>query len=51
MADVLVRLRNFEDAEAAEMTAEAIRNAGGITYLDGDDTVNVTVGNVTVENI
>ena len=29
MADVLVRLRNFESQEAAEMTAEAIRNAGG----------------------
>lgn len=50
MADVLVRLKNFENAEAAEMTAEAIRNAGGINYISGDDTVNVTVGDVTVEN-
>ena len=51
MADVLVRLRNFETEEAANKTAEEIRNAGGITYVDTDGgEVNVTVGDVTVES-
>lgn len=50
MADVLVRLRNFETEEAANQTAEDIRNSGGITYVDAEGgQVNVTVGDVTVE--
>jgi hypothetical protein len=52
MADVLVRLKNFESPEAAQKTANAIGEAGGITYIDqsSGDEVNVTVGDVTVEN-
>lgn len=52
MADVLVRLKNFESPEAAEKTANAIRDAGGITYVDQstNETTNVTVGDVTVES-
>ena len=52
MPDVLVRLRNFESREAAEKTAALINEAGGITYVDksSGDEVNVTVGDVTVEN-
>jgi len=52
MADVLVRLKNFESPEAAENTAKAIGDAGGITYVDQstNETVNVTVGDVTVES-
>jgi hypothetical protein len=51
VSDVLIRLRNFEDEEAANKTAEDIRNAGGITYVDTDGgQVNVTVGDVTVES-
>jgi len=53
MADVLIRLKNFENMEAATKTADAIGEAGGITYVDQstNETVNVTVGDVTVENI
>jgi hypothetical protein len=52
MTDILVRLQNFESREAAERTAEDIRNSGGITYVDqsSGDEVNVTVGDVTVES-
>ena len=51
MADILVRLRDFENEDAANKTAEEIRNAGGITYVDTDGgEVNVTVGDVTVES-
>ena len=52
MTDVLVRLKNFESLESATKTADAIANAGGISYVDesSGDTVNVTVGDVTVEN-
>jgi hypothetical protein len=51
MADVLVRLKNFESPEAAAKTADAIANAGGIHYTDASGSeVNVTVGDVTVEN-
>lgn len=52
MASVLVRLKNFESTEAASKTAEAIMNAGGINYVDQstNETVNVTVGDVTVES-
>jgi hypothetical protein len=50
MPDILIRLRNFETEEAANKTAEDIRNAGGITYVDAEGgEVNVTVGDVTVE--
>ncbi len=52
MVDVLVRLKNFENMEAATKTADAISEAGGITYVDksSGDEVNVTVGDVTVDN-
>lgn len=51
MADVLVRLQKFIDEEAAEQTANDIRNAGDIHYTDASGAeVNVTVGDVTVEN-
>ena len=51
MADVLVRLKNFESPEAASRTAEDIMNAGGIHYTDASGSeVNVTVGDVTVES-
>ena len=51
MADVLVRLKNFESEEAAQAMADAIGQAGGINYTDASgSTVNVTVGNVSVEN-
>jgi hypothetical protein len=52
MADVLVRLKDFETMEAATKTADAIGEAGGITYVDksSGDEVNVTVGDVTVES-
>lgn len=51
MFNIVVRLRNFDTEAAANKTAEDIRNAGGITYVDteGGD-VNVTVGDVTVES-
>jgi hypothetical protein len=50
MADILVKLLNFESEEAANKTAEDIRNSGGITYIDAEGgQVNVTVGDVTVE--
>lgn len=52
MSSVLIRLRNIETPEAAEKLAEAIRNSGGIRYteIDTGDDVNVTVGDVSVEN-
>lgn len=51
MADILVRLRNFESTETAVRTAEDIANSGGIRYTDASGAeVNVTVGDVTVEN-
>lgn len=51
MADVLVRLKNFESAEAAQRVADEIGNSGGINYTDASgSTVNVTVGDVSVEN-
>jgi hypothetical protein len=51
MVDVLVRLRNFDTEQDANKTAEEIRNAGGITYVDTEGgEVNVTVGDVTVES-
>lgn len=52
MPSVLVQIRNLENVEAAEKLAEAIRNAGGISYtaVDTGDDVNITVGDVTVED-
>ena len=51
MASILVRLKNFDSLESANRTAEDIANAGGIHYTDADGAeVNVTVGDVTVEN-
>lgn len=51
MADILVRFRNFETEEAANNTAEDIRNARHVTYIDAEGgEVNVTVGDVTVES-
>ena len=51
MASVLVRLKNFESPEAAAKVADEIANSGGIHYTDASGSeVNVTVGDVTVEN-
>ncbi len=52
MASILVRLHKFESEEDAQKTADGIRNAGGLNYIDASsgDVVNVTVGDVTVEN-
>lgn len=50
MAEVLVRLKNFDTEQAAERVADDIRNAGSINYkTTGGGDVNVTVGDVTVE--
>jgi hypothetical protein len=50
--DILIRLKNFESRDAAEKVANAIGDAGGIAYIDksSGDTVNVTVGDVTVDD-
>jgi hypothetical protein len=52
MADVLIRLKNFDSEESAQRVVDAISEAGGITYIDksSGDEVNVTVGDVTVES-
>jgi hypothetical protein len=51
MSDVVIRLHKFADRERADQVAEDIKNAGDITYTDASgSTVNVTVGDVTVEN-
>lgn len=51
MPDVILRLHQFESIEAAMKTADDIRNAGSVNYVDTDGgDVNVTVGDVTVES-
>jgi hypothetical protein len=50
MTDVLVRLQ-AENLKAAVQLADDIRAAGNLTYTDNSgSTVNVTVGDVTVDN-
>lgn len=51
MADVILRLQKFEDMGDAIRVADDIRNRGEVSYVDNSgSTVNVSVGNVTVEN-
>lgn len=48
-ATVTVTLHPFENGEAAEKTAEMIRQRGQMNVTDDSgDTVTVTVGDVTV---
>lgn len=50
MKDVVIRLHPFDD-KSAEQTAGSIRAAGEVSYTDASgSTVNVTVGDVTVED-
>lgn len=51
MPEVLVRLHAFESLEDAARAADDIRNSGTVNYTDASgSTVNVTVGDVSVEN-
>jgi hypothetical protein len=51
MPDVILRLHSFGDMQDATRTADDIRAAGSVNYTDASgSTVNVTVGDVTVEN-
>lgn len=51
MADVVIRLQQFESAVDAARVADDISNRGEVSYVDNSgSTVNVQVGNVTVEN-
>ncbi|HWI67247.1 MAG TPA: hypothetical protein VNS88_02510 [Nitrospiraceae bacterium] len=51
MAEVLIRLQKFLEPEDAQKAADEIRNVGSLNYINASgDTVNLTVGNVTVEN-
>jgi hypothetical protein len=51
MPDVVLKLHQFDSIEAAMKTADDIRNAGSVNYVDTDGgDVNVTVSDVTVEN-
>jgi hypothetical protein len=51
MADVRITLRSFESLEKAAKVADDIRAAGSIEYTNASgSTVNVTVGDVTVDN-
>ena len=51
MAEVRISLHQFDDLEQAMKTADDIRNSGSVSYTDNSgSTVNVTVGDVTVEN-
>jgi hypothetical protein len=51
MAEVRVSLRKFDSLEKAMKVADDIRAAGSIEYTNASgSTVNVTVGDVTVEN-
>lgn len=51
MTDILVRLQ-ASDPEQAQQMASAIMDAGSVEYTDNSgSTVNVNVGDVTVENV
>jgi hypothetical protein len=51
MPNVKLTLHQFDDMEKATQTADDIRNAGTVSYTDNSgSTVNVSVGDVTVEN-
>jgi hypothetical protein len=48
---VILKLHAFDSMEDATRVADDIRNAGTVSYTDNSgSTVNVTVGDVTVEN-
>jgi hypothetical protein len=51
MKEVILRLHKFGSEEDAVRVADDIRLAGEVSYTDASgSTVNVTVGDVTVEN-
>ena len=51
MPEVSLKLHRFDDLEEATNVADGIRAAGSVTYTDASgSTVNVSVGDVTVEN-
>jgi hypothetical protein len=51
MATVSLKLHPFDDMEKATKVADDIRNRGEVSYVDASgSTVNVTVGDVTVDN-
>ena len=51
MPEVRLTLHRFDDLEQAMKTADDIRNSGTVSYTDNTGaTVNVSVGDVTVEN-
>ena len=51
MPEVSLKLHRFDDLEEATNIADGIREAGEINFTDASgSTVNVSVGDVTVEN-
>lgn len=51
LASIVLRLHPFGSPEEAARVADDIRLAGSVSYADNSgSTVNVTVGDVTVEN-
>jgi hypothetical protein len=51
MPEVIVKLHAFETLADAARVADDIRNSGTVNYTDASgSTVNVTVGDVSVEN-
>lgn len=52
MPDIILRLHPFADRDHAEKVATSLKEAGTVNYIDASsgDTVNVTVGDVTVED-
>ena len=51
MPEVILRPHQFGSMEDATRVADDIRNRGEVSYVDNSgSTVNVTVGDVTVDN-
>ena len=51
MPEVILRLHQFGNVEDATRVADTIKNRGEVSYVDDSgDTVNVTIGDVTIEN-
>lgn len=51
MPSVNLKLQRFDDMGDAIRVADDIRNRGEVSYVDASgSTVNVSVGNVSVEN-
>jgi hypothetical protein len=52
MPEVKLTLHRYDDLEQAMRVADDIRNSGSVSYTDNSgSTVNVTVGDVSVENV